>query len=161
MAIFSIIFHSTLRWLPRVTIKVRFFIDDYSDWSGLPVELFCNFVDGKPHISSKHDHNEMNFLKSYFLPYSKHFHPLPGVSQIKAIMAEASNMLWGSRECWSPAPEKKSRPTFYEIRTERTKRPNVWKRFVQGELSKSSSFHLGQLTFAGLAEQESMPGISP
>lgn len=137
---------------------------NYSDWSGLPVELFCNFVDGKPHISSKHDHNEMNFLKSYFLLHSKHFHPLPSVSQIKAITAGASrrnNVLWGSRERRSPEQKKKSRLTFYEMRTARTKRPNVWKRFVQGELSKSLSFQLGQLTFAGLAEQESMPRISP
>lgn len=36
---------------------------NYPERSGLPVELFCNFVDGKPHISSKHDHNKKNFSK--------------------------------------------------------------------------------------------------
>lgn len=63
---------------------------NYPEQSGLPVELFCNFVDGKPHISSKHDHNKNNFFKSYILPYSEHYHPLPSVPQIKVIKAEAS-----------------------------------------------------------------------
>lgn len=37
---------------------------NYPERSGLPVELFCNFVDGKPHISSKHDHNKKNFFEN-------------------------------------------------------------------------------------------------
>lgn len=67
---------------------------NYPERSGLPVELFCNFVDGKPHISSKHDHNKKNFSKkkkrSDFLSYSKHSHSLPSVPQIKVIKTEAS-----------------------------------------------------------------------
>lgn len=96
---------------------------NYPEPSGLPVELFCNFVDGKPHISSKHDHNKNDFFKSYFLPYSKHSHPLPSVPQIKVIKAEASrrsDMLPGRRECRSLGLEKDGL-TFYGIRSERTK----------------------------------------
>lgn len=37
---------------------------NYPEQFGLPEELFCNFVDGKPHILSKHDHNKKNFLKN-------------------------------------------------------------------------------------------------
>lgn len=46
---------------------------NYPEQFGLPVELFCNFVDGKPHILSKHDHNKKNFfLKNeiFFPPLS-------------------------------------------------------------------------------------------
>ena len=73
------------------------------------MELFCNFVDGKPHISSKHDRNKNNFLKTDILPDSKHYHPLPSVPQIKVIKAEASgrrNVLWGGREWRSPGLDK-------------------------------------------------------
>lgn len=79
------------------------------------MELFCNFVDGKPHISSKHDHNKKNFLRKSFLPYSKHYHPLPSVPQIKVIKAEASrrsDVLGGRRESRSLGLEKDGL-TFY------------------------------------------------
>lgn len=93
------------------------------------MELFCNFVDGKPHISSKHDHNKKNFSKkkkkrSDFLSYSKHYHSLPSVPQIKVIKTEASrgsHVLGGRRECRSLGLEKDGL-TSYEIRTERTKK---------------------------------------
>lgn len=112
---------------------------NYPERSGLPVELFCNFVDGKPHISSKLDHNKKIFFlkRSYFLSYSKHYHSFPSVPQIKVIKAEASgrsDVLWGRRECRSLGLEKDGL-TFYEIKIERTKKiANPWKRFMQREL---------------------------
>lgn len=109
VAIFSIIFHSSLRLLPRVTIKVRFFIDELPWMVWTPSGIVLNFVDGKPHISSKHDHNKKNFWR--FRPFSKHAHPLPSIPQIKAMKAEASRrgvVLWqaGVGECRSLGLEK-------------------------------------------------------
>lgn len=49
------------------------------------------------------------FFKSYFLLYSKHYHPLPSVPQIKVIKAEASrrsDVPWGRSECRSLGLEK-------------------------------------------------------
>jgi hypothetical protein len=87
----------------------------------------------------------MIFLKkSYFLPYSKHYHPLPSVPQIKAIIAKTSRRskgLWGSRGCRSPGLEKNGL-TLHELQTE--KRANVWKKFMYPELRKNSSFKSGQ-----------------
>lgn len=132
---------------------------NYPERSGLPVELFCNFVDGKSHISSKHDHNKKNFSpkkRSDFLSYSKHYHSLPSVPQIKVIKTEASRRsheLGGRRECRSLGLEKDGL-TSYEIRSERTKKKkkiaNSWKRFMQQELSESSYFKLGQPALADL-----------
>lgn len=97
---------------------------NYSEWAGLPVGLFCNFVDGESRISSKQDHNKMTLRKKKVILYSKHYHPLSRVPQINVIKAEASrrsNMLWGSGECRVLGLQKDA-TTFYEITSERTRK---------------------------------------
>lgn len=62
------------------------------------------------------------FFLRIFPPYSKHYHPLPSVLQVKLIKAEARSRSRSSVLCKSRAHRSWGDLTFYEIKTKRTKK---------------------------------------